>query len=121
MLGPIFFKRFLCQNVVAGGNDKIAKTFFDSRIQETLKSLTGLNYSKVFRIAKSGKNIKPPTYVFMTEKQLQEARQEAREKALKLLQMPPVMSARKDNVEIIDEEPAIKGDYRCAMKTNRFG
>ncbi len=36
-----------------------------------LSKLTGLDREKVFRVARRGQEIKAPTYVFMTEKELQ--------------------------------------------------
>ena len=93
----------------SASSDPVAKIFFNPQVQESLKSLTGLNFEKVFKVARSGKRFNPPNYVFMTDKQLKEAQEEARQKALKLLQMPPVMSVRKDNVKILEKEPALVG------------
>jgi len=36
-----------------------------------LGKLTGLDHDKVFRVARRGQEIKAPTYVFMTDKELQ--------------------------------------------------
>ena len=93
----------------AASKDPKASMFFNSKVQETLKSLTGLNYEKIFRVSKMGKKTNSPTYAFMTEKEVQKSKVEAREKALKLLQMPPVMSERKDKLKVLDKDPAIIG------------
>ena len=47
--------------------------FFDQEVQNLLKRLTGLNYDKVFRARKLGKDPKRPIYQFMTEAELEEA------------------------------------------------
>lgn len=83
--------------------------FFKPQVQDILKSLTGLNYEKIFRVSRIGARFNPPSYVFMTDKQLKEAQKEAKENALKRLQMPPVLSQRKDQVQILDKDPAIVG------------
>ena len=69
--------------------DPVAKLFFNSQIQESLKSLTGLNYEKVFRVSRRGQRVRPPQFVFMTDKQLKVAQIDAKKRAMKLLQMPP--------------------------------
>ena len=83
----------------AASSDPIAKAFFNPQVQETLKSLTGLNYEKIFRVSRLGQRLDPPSYSFMTDEELKEARREIKVKALKMLQMPPVMSERKDEVK----------------------
>jgi len=93
----------------AASSDPIAKAFFNPQVQETLKSLTGLNYEKIFRVSRLGQRLDPPSYSFMTDEELKEARREIKVKALKMLQMPPVMSERKDEVKVLEHDPAIVG------------
>ena len=93
----MWIKRFMCSS----SGDPVAKLFFNPQIQESLKSLTGLNYAKVFRTKQKGQKSRPPKYVFMTDKQLKEAQTKANAKANALLQMPPVMSERIDDPAII--------------------
>jgi len=91
------------------GKDPIAKVFFNPQVQETLKWLTGLNYEKVFRVSKRGQKPDPPTYAFMTEKELKKAREDIKQKALNLLQMPPVMSERREDIKKLEYDPALVG------------
>ncbi len=45
----------------------------------------------------------------MTEKELKAAQAEAHDKAIRKLQMPPVMTPRTEETVVIDEDPAMKG------------
>ena len=83
----------------SSSSDPVAKLFFNPQVQESLKSLTGMNYEKIFRVSRRGQKVKAPEYVFMTDDQLQKAQTTARQKAEKLLQMPPVMSERKSDIK----------------------
>jgi hypothetical protein len=102
-----FTRRLYCSSIPV--QDPISSAFFKPQVQKTLISLTGLNYGKIFRVARRGQKVTAPTYSFMTEKELEAAKATTKAKALKKLQMPPVMSARSENVTIIDEDPAIRG------------
>ena len=92
--------------------DLIAKAFFSDPVQKTLKSLTGLNYEKIFRVTKKGQKLDPPSYTFMTDKELKEAKEKIRLKAEKMLQMPPVMSERKENYIVHEHDPALVGENK---------
>ena len=82
----------------SSSNDPVAKLFFNPKMQESLKSLTVVTPEKTLRPHRFGSRVrKNPNYVFLTTKQLQEAQKEAREKATKMTQMPPVMSARSND------------------------
>ena len=86
------------------------KLFFDPQIQETLKSLMSVHYEKLFKVSKRGQKVTPPTYVFMTEEQLKKARIEAKSKAEKLLQIPPMLDERTDdNLKVLEQDPEIIG------------
>merc|ERR1712083_33466 len=108
MFGRILVRpRFMCTST--SGKDPIAKVFFNPQVQETLKWLTGLSYEKVFRVSKRGQKPDPPTYAFMTEKELKKAREDIKQKALNLLQMPPVMSERREDIKKLEYDPALVG------------
>ena len=90
----MILKRFFSSS----SNDPVAKLFFNPKMQESLKSLTVVTPEKILRPHRFGSRVrKNPNYVFLTTKQLQEAQKEAREKATKMTQMPPVMSARSND------------------------
>ena len=71
-----------------------ASLFFDSGVQTRLARLTGMDYSKVFRVAKLGKKIGAPSYAFLTQKELEQEQAKALAKAKVKLQMPPVLDSR---------------------------
>ena len=90
----MILKRFFSSST----NDPVSKLFFNPKMQESLKSLTGVNPEKVLRPHRFGSRVrKNPNYVFLTTKQLQEAQKEARELTTKMIQMPPVMSERSND------------------------
>jgi len=96
----------------SSSNDPVAKLFFNPKMQESLKSLTVVTPEKTLRPHRFGSRVrKNPNYVFLTTKQLQEAQKEAREKATKMTQMPPVMSARSNDTDklVISQDPEILG------------
>jgi len=86
-----------------------ASLFFNPNVQTRLQRLTGLDYSKVFRVSKLGKKIEAPTYAFLTQKELEKEQAKAKTQAARKLQMPPVMDARSNETEVIEEDPAIQG------------
>jgi len=86
-----------------------ASLFFDSGVQTRLARLTGMDYSKVFRVAKLGKKIAAPTYAFLTQKELEQEQAKALAKAKVKLQMPPVLDARSEETDILEVDPAIQG------------
>ena len=55
-----------------------------------MKHQTKVDFS-ICRLQKRGEEIPPPTYQFVTEEELNDLMVEARQKADKKLQMPPVM------------------------------
>ncbi|XP_036006135.1 28S ribosomal protein S22, mitochondrial [Fundulus heteroclitus] len=77
--------------------------FRDPAVQDILGRITGLDLQKVFRPIKQ--ELKPPTYKLMTDEQLQQAVELAKEEARKQLQMPPVLPERKpiDDVLVVDK------------------
>ncbi|XP_019905220.1 28S ribosomal protein S22, mitochondrial isoform X2 [Esox lucius] len=81
--------------------------FKDAEVQDILTRITGLDLEKVFRPIKQ--EMKPPTYKLMTDTQLEEATQQAREEAKKLLKMPPVLPERKPIHDVLSEDMILEG------------
>lgn len=81
---------------------------FDEKVQECLKTLTTVDYKKVFRIRQDGHKLEPPQYKFLTDEELQEMRKVAEHKANKYLQMPPVVKQRLDLSVPLCEDPALQ-------------
>ncbi|CAG9769035.1 unnamed protein product [Ceutorhynchus assimilis] len=87
-----------------------AETFFNDKVQSLLKSLTRVDYNKVFKRRKLGeKHLSDPVYKFMTEEELKEALEVAKETAEELLQIPPVVRVRDQNVKVLSRDPALQG------------
>lgn len=82
--------------------------FFNRTVQEYLKTLTTVDYTKIFITRKDGHKLKPPEYKFLTSEQLEEAAKEAENKAKKYLQMPPVVKQRLDPTEPLCKDPSLK-------------
>ena len=95
------------------------ESFFSSAVQLHLARLTGMDYDRIFRVAKLGQHITAPQYQFLTEAELKKAQAHAEKTAKKLLQMPPVMSERESSTDILDHDTAIEG-YDSA-KVSVFG
>ncbi|CAL1679384.1 unnamed protein product [Lasius platythorax] len=85
-----------------------APLFFNKYVQSYLKTLTTVDYTKVFRSRNDGHKLKPPEYKFLTDEQLYEAKQIAKNKAKRYLQMPPVVRQRSDPSVPLCEDPALK-------------
>ncbi|XP_035536155.1 28S ribosomal protein S22, mitochondrial [Morone saxatilis] len=79
----------------------------DPAVQDILTRITGLDLQKVFRPIKQ--ELKPPTYKLMTEEQLEQATELAREQAKKLLKMPPVLPERKPINDVLSEDKILDG------------
>jgi len=82
--------------------------FFDKEVQECLKTLTIVDYKKIFRIRHDRHKLEPPQYKFLTDEELQEARKVTEHKANKYLQMPPVVKQRLDLSAPLFEDPALQ-------------
>lgn len=85
-----------------------APYFFNKYVQGYLKKLTTVDYAKIFRSRKDGHKLRTPEYKFLTDKQVQEAKEAAKYKAKKYLQMPPVVKQRVDLSVPLCEDPALK-------------
>jgi len=83
--------------------------FFSNQVQSLLTRLTGMDYDRIFRVAKLGQHISAPQYQFLTDAELKKAQQKALKTAKKLLQMPPVMDVRETTSNVLDHDSAIEG------------
>ncbi|XP_030258197.1 small ribosomal subunit protein mS22 [Sparus aurata] len=88
-------------------SDGAKPQFTDPAVQDILTRITGLDLQKVFRPIKQ--ELKPPTYKLMTDEQLQQAMESAKEEAKKLLQMPPVLPERKPINDVLSEDKILDG------------
>lgn len=87
-----------------------APFFFDRKVQAYLRKLTTLDYSKIFRNRKDGYKLEVPQYKFLTDEQLEAAREEMKRKARRYLQMPPVVKQRSDASSPLCEDASLQ-DY----------
>ncbi|XP_053729869.1 28S ribosomal protein S22, mitochondrial [Synchiropus splendidus] len=97
--------RWLCAATPSTGDPK--PQFTDPDVQEILTRITGLDLQKVFRPKKQ--ELKPPTYKLMTDEQLKQAVELAKEEARKLLRMPPVLPERKPIDNVLSEDKILDG------------
>ncbi|KAJ4935214.1 hypothetical protein JOQ06_016750 [Pogonophryne albipinna] len=88
-------------------SDNTKPQFTDAAVQDLLTRITGLDLEKVFRPIKQ--ELKPPTYKLMTDEQLEEAVELAKEQAKKMLQMPPVLPERKPIHDVLSEDQILEG------------
>lgn len=86
-----------------------APLFFNQEVQQLLKTLTRVDYNKVFRTIKLGQRIDAPEYRFVTNAELDALMAESKKKAEERLQMPPVVKKRTEINEIISRDPALQG------------
>ncbi|XP_006818041.1 small ribosomal subunit protein mS22-like, partial [Saccoglossus kowalevskii] len=81
--------------------------FNDATVQKLLKRITGMNFEKIFPRVKQ--KLSPPKYKLVSEDKLQELLEEAKEKAEKKLQMPPVMEERTKIDHVLSNDPELEG------------
>ncbi|KAF5277711.1 hypothetical protein FQR65_LT03691 [Abscondita terminalis] len=87
-----------------------APLFFNNEVQLLLKALTRVDLNKVYKTRRSGDvKLEVPTYKFMTDEQLQESLEEAKERVNDLLQMPPVVQVRDSIDHVYVNDSALKG------------
>ena len=83
--------------------------FFTLPVRNLLYTLAGMDYDRVFKITRRGQKIRAPTYLFLSEQELLDARLKARKRAKWRLQMPPIMNERPRSPEILETDPGIAG------------
>ncbi|XP_063701459.1 small ribosomal subunit protein mS22 [Culicoides brevitarsis] len=84
-----------------------APFFIDPQVQKLLKSVTGINYDKIFSKLSKKENL--VDLQFMTAEKLQKQVKVAHHRAQKLLQMPPIVKVHEENLRIISQEPEMDG------------
>ncbi|XP_013773613.1 28S ribosomal protein S22, mitochondrial-like isoform X3 [Limulus polyphemus] len=85
----------------------VEKIFIQPKVQEILKRIRHINMDKVFRTVT--KPLSLPRYQFLTEEELQQQLEEARQKAEIKLQMPPVLKPKPSVTEILSYDPELQG------------
>ncbi|XP_071545292.1 small ribosomal subunit protein mS22 [Panulirus ornatus] len=90
-----------------------APIFFDKTVQDILKRVAGMDLKKVFKQRLDEKELKPPRYEFFTHEELQAHMEDAKKKAWKILQMPPVLKERQPIKEVLSKDPALTGYDTC--------
>nr|XP_034184880.1 28S ribosomal protein S22, mitochondrial [Osmia lignaria] len=108
--GPAWNCRFCSTVPPTAGNEKdLAPMFFDERVQQLLVTLTRINYERIFAPRRDGTPLTSPTYKFMTDEELKEAKLEVEKKARGRIQMPPVVNPRDDTDLVLSKDYAIQG------------
>ncbi|KZC04110.1 28S ribosomal protein S22, mitochondrial [Dufourea novaeangliae] len=94
--------------------DDPAPFFFNENVQQLLKKLTRIDYTKVSRVHKTGQRLNVGEYKFMTDEELEQSRLQAIQKLEDIrLQMPPVVKESKDTIRVLVDDPGLK-DYDTA-------
>ncbi|XP_034241124.1 28S ribosomal protein S22, mitochondrial [Thrips palmi] len=86
-----------------------AMFFFNDDVQSCLLEMNLRYASKVFEPRKEGQELAPAELKFLTEEELEEARQKAAETSIYYLQLPPVLQAHQETVEILSKDPELQG------------
>ncbi|KAK2581367.1 hypothetical protein KPH14_005061 [Odynerus spinipes] len=90
-----------------------APLFFNREVQGALEVLTRIDYKKAVRKRLVGKRLHPPEYKFMTEEELQEVLDQAKQRVRKRLQMPPVVKTREEITDVLAKDEALEGLNEC--------
>lgn len=86
----------------------IAQIFFQDNVQKLLKDITRFDQSKVFA-RRQVENLRSPLMIFMSDKQLEVAKEAAYKNAEGRLQMPPIMEADTSEPVILSKDEDIVG------------
>ncbi|CAB3374123.1 Hypothetical predicted protein [Cloeon dipterum] len=86
-----------------------SQIFISPEVQSLLKELTAVNLDKVFEIKRYQEKLSTPKYKFMTDEEVEIARNKAVQQSAEKLQMPPVLLARKEDSEVLARDPILKG------------
>jgi len=70
--------------------------------------MTGFDLSRIFR-QRTNKNLDRIVYKYLTDKQLKEEQEKTIERGRAKLQMPPVLSEAKENIEILEKDEMLNG------------
>lgn len=86
----------------------IGQVFFNQNVQKLLKDITRYDETKIFA-RRVMPRINSPKLMFMTDKQLEKAKEDAYEQAKARLQMPPVLSPDVSEPEVLARDEEIVG------------
>ncbi|CAF0873014.1 unnamed protein product [Adineta steineri] len=82
--------------------------FIRKDVQDLLMNITGFDLSRIFR-QRNNKNLDRIVYKYLTDKQLKEEQEKTIERGRAKLQMPPVLSEAKENIEILEKDDMLSG------------
>lgn len=88
--------------------NNIGRVFIQDEVQRMLKDITRYDDKKIFR-RRQVPSLKSPKLMFMSDNQLERAKQEAYDHAKARMQMPPVMAANNKEPEILSRDDDIVG------------
>ncbi|XP_020367936.2 28S ribosomal protein S22, mitochondrial isoform X2 [Rhincodon typus] len=100
-------RRALCSQSPGHPAEIRKPQFMDDDVQCILTRITGLDLEKVFKPVQQ--QLRPPTYKFMTNEQLEEAHRKAVEVAQTRLKMPPVLNEREPIHDVLAEDKILDG------------
>lgn len=86
----------------------ISNVFFREDVQQLLKDITRYEESKIFGRRKM-KQLKSPKFVFMTDEQLERAKEDAYRNVRAKLQMPPVLEPNTEPPAVLARDDEIVG------------
>lgn len=117
----MFLNKLLPRHLILAQNvstKTITKTtsvlFFKPEVQELLFKLTRVDVNKVFSKKKTGQELKPPEYKFLTTEEVEALKEDAYQRAVKKVQMPPVVPTRDDSkLRILSNDKEILGNDIC--------
>jgi small subunit ribosomal protein S22 len=100
-----------------------APYFCDQEVQKLLQILTRPNPEKVFRRRLDGSKLDEPVYKFMTNEELAKAYEKSNKKMWELLQIPPIVKIREEDIRILSKDPALQGftDAKYVFTDISFG
>ncbi|CAF1657431.1 unnamed protein product [Adineta ricciae] len=82
--------------------------FIRKDVQDLLTNITGFDLSRIFR-TRTNKNLDRIVYKYLTDKQLKEEKEKTVERGRAKLQMPPILTEAKENVEILEKDEMLGG------------
>ncbi|XP_043521502.1 28S ribosomal protein S22, mitochondrial [Frieseomelitta varia] len=106
----------LCSTAPRATDERDPRSFFfDQHVQKLLKTLTRIDYEKVFATRRDETRLKIPEFKFMTDEELAKAREEIGKKANRRIQMPPVVKIRPKEPKVLVKEPELQGCGRSNL------
>lgn len=90
------------------GQKSVSEIFFNKKVQKLLKNITKGNPGDVFKMQKLGK-LTPPSYKFMTNEELEAAQKKIKHKMDSLLQIPPILDVKNDDIKILSDDSFLDG------------